>query len=389
LTAPGAQGLRCAIVSAAIGAGHDLPAEVLRAELVERRPDTDVDLLDGLQAMGGLAERVLISGSSFHSELGNRFFDVEHRLLHDFGPTRRFAGRVGTAIVGRNLLAAVVARRPHVVVSTYPGTTEILGRLRVSGRLGIPVVSAITDLAALRFWAHRGVDLHLVIHAESTAEVRAVAGPATEIVHVRGLNDPRFATPPARDAARRSLGLPADGTVVAVSGGGWGVGDIEGATEEALALPGATALVLCGQHDALHAGLDARFGASGRVRTLGFTDAMPDVLAAADVLVHSTAGLTVMEALALGCPVVSYGWGRGHIRANNVAYRTFGLAEVAEDRPQLAAALRRAVTRRREPDPAFAALPTAAEVILERFGPEPAPRPPAVLPARRVPAAER
>jgi UDP-N-acetylglucosamine:LPS N-acetylglucosamine transferase len=104
---------------------------------------------------------------------------------------------------------------------------------------------------------------------------------------------------------------------------------------------------------------------------------MPAVLAAADALVHSTAGLTVMEALAVGCPVVSYGWGRGHIRANNAAYRRFGLADVADDRASLATALRRAVARRATPDPAFAALPTAAEVILERFAPAPAPAPPA------------
>ena len=39
----------------------------------------------------------------------------------------------------------------------------------------MPVVSAITDLAALRYWAHPGVDLHLITHPESDAEVRAIA----------------------------------------------------------------------------------------------------------------------------------------------------------------------------------------------------------------------
>ena len=58
---------------------------------------------------------------------------------------------------------------------------------------------------------------------------------------------------------------------------------------------------------------------------------MGDWLAAADALIHSTVGLTVLEAIIRGCPVISYGWGRGHIRANNHAYRRFGLAEVATD----------------------------------------------------------
>ncbi len=43
------------------------------------------------------------------------------------------------------------------------------------------------------------------------------------------------------------------------------------------------------------------------MRVLGFTDRMPEVLAAADVLVHSTGGVTCLEARAAGTPVVSYG----------------------------------------------------------------------------------
>ena len=364
-------GWRCAVVTAPIGAGHDLPAEVLRDGLRAARPEADVAIVDGLAAMGRFIERVVNGGSDFDTRLGNVAFDLGHRLIHDWGPTRRGIEALGTAIGGRGLARAASASDPAVVVSTYPGTTEVLGRLRARGRFRVPVVAAITDVAALWNWAHPGIDLHLVTQAEAIEEVRSIAGADAEVVVVRGLSDPRFATPPDRATARASLGLPPLGaTVVAVSGGGWAVGDLEGATEEALALDDGRgwALVLCGQDAARRAAIDARFAASGRVRSLGFTDRMPDVLAAADVLVHSTAGLTVMEALAVGCPVVSYGWGRGHIRANNAAFLRHGIAEVAEDRPALARALRRALPWRGAPDPAFAALPTAAEVVLARFG---------------------
>jgi UDP-N-acetylglucosamine:LPS N-acetylglucosamine transferase len=91
---------------------------------------------------------------------------------------------------------------------------------------------------------------------------------------------------------------------------------------------------------------------------------MGDWLAAGDVLVHSTAGLTVLEAIIRGCAVISYGWGRGHIRANNRAYTRFGLAEVVATREALAAALRRALARRPAPDLSFARLPSAASEVL-------------------------
>jgi UDP-N-acetylglucosamine:LPS N-acetylglucosamine transferase len=100
----------------------------------------------------------------------------------------------------------------------------------------------------------------------------------------------------------------------------------------------------------------------------GFTDRMGDLLAAADALIHSTAGLTVLEAHVRGCPTISYGWGRAHIRVNNEAFTRFGLAEVATTRPQLAQALGRALARRREPDLSFAQLPSAASLVLDRLG---------------------
>ena len=115
-----------------------------------------------------------------------------------------------------------------------------------------------------------------------------------------------------------------------VSGGGWGVGDLATAVETALALDDVGEVVcLCGRNAELRGRLEREFGDESRVRVEGFTDLMGDWLAAGDALVHSTGGLTVLEAHMRGCPTVSYGWGRGHIRANNHAFARYGIAEVA------------------------------------------------------------
>jgi hypothetical protein len=87
-------------------------------------------------------------------------------------------------------------------------------------------------------------------------------------------------------------------------------------------------------------------------------------VAAADALVHSTGGLTVLEAYIRGCPTISYGWGRGHIRANNAAFRRYGIAEVVAGRRELNQALRAALTSRPAPGMALGALPSAASLVL-------------------------
>jgi UDP-N-acetylglucosamine:LPS N-acetylglucosamine transferase len=91
---------------------------------------------------------------------------------------------------------------------------------------------------------------------------------------------------------------------------------------------------------------------------------MSEWMAAADVLVHSTGGLTVLEALMRGCPAISYGWGRGHLRVNNRAFVEFGLAEVVERQSELRPALERAFRIGRVPAQGLDDLPSAASFVL-------------------------
>ena len=120
--------------------------------------------------------------------------------------------------------------------------------------------------------------------------------------------------------------------------------------------------------------LEQRFGANERVRILGFTEEMSDWMAAADAMIHATAGLTVLEAHIRGCPVVSYGFSAGHLRANNAAFERFGLAEVARYEHELESVLRHVTNERRSPDSSFASLPSIASralTVRPRVRPQP------------------
>ena len=349
--------MRVLVLTASVGEGHDLPARVLADELRER--GADVVVADGLDELGSLLTGAAEGGMRVTYGSGRLLwlFDLQYFLFARVAPTRALGQRLLYAIGGTRLLRFVLAEEPDVVVSTYPGVTEVLARLRRAGRLDIPVVSAITDLSALRYWAAPGVDLHLLTHPESVAEVRRIAGPATRIEAVRGLTNPAFLSPPSVDAAR--------GQVVAVSGGGWGVGDLEGAIRAARTVDDVDVLALCGRNVNKRAYLEHAFAGDEHVRVLGFVDDMAALLSATDVLVHSTAGLTVLEAYMVGCRPISYGWGVGHIRLNNRAFVRYGIAQVVAQLDELPAAIRTALAQPRVPRYAdFAKLPSAAELVL-------------------------
>jgi UDP-N-acetylglucosamine:LPS N-acetylglucosamine transferase len=352
------------ILSASVGEGHDLPARTLADQLRDESPGAEVVIEDGLRAMG---RTFVLVNERAPGVVFFRFrwlWDAAFWLSVGLAPTRRLTQALVRKLGSDGVLRLIEEVRPDVVVSVYPITTEVLGGLRRSGRLHVPVVAAITDLAMMHYWAAPGVDLHIVTHPESIEEVREIAGMGSAIEAVHGLTRPEFVEPCDPAAARAALGLPADGKVVLVSGGGWGVGDLESAVDVALRLDVAVVACLCGRNDELRDRLSSRYSGEQRVRMVGFTEQMSEWLAAADALVHSTGGLTVLEAYVRGCPTISYGWGRGHIRANNAAFRRYGIAVVVDSSRELEKALAGALTSRPAPGLALAALPSAASLVL-------------------------
>jgi hypothetical protein len=173
-----------------------------------------------------------------------------------------------------------------------------------------------------------------------------------------------FLMPRTRGDARRALDVPAHARVVLVSGGGWGVGDLEGAIRSALSVEDTLVVCITGRNEVARERLAQRFGDNDQVRILGFTEQMSDWMAAADAMIHSTAGLTVLEAHIRGCPVISFGFSAGHLRANNAAFERFGLAEVARSEHELESMLRHTTHERRSPDSSFASLPSVASRVL-------------------------
>ena len=352
------------LLSADIGEGHDLPARIIKADLEEEAPGAKVEIANGLEAMGRIISAVVRGGSRFTFRWTPWMFDIQYWLITRFAPTRWLAHHLNYWLGARGLLRLIAAHEPDVIVSTYPGVTAVLGMLRENRRLEIPVQSAITDLAGLRYWVHPGVDMHFVTHPESIEEVERLAGPGS-VEWMRPPISRDFLMPRTRRDAREALDVPAHARLVLVSGGGWGVGDLEGAIESALADEDTLVVCIAGRNDAAREKLEQRYRGSEQVRILGFTEQMSDWMAAADAMIHGTAGLTVLEAHIRGCPVVSYGFSAGHLRANNAAFERFGLAEVARSSHELESVLRHVTRERRSPDSSFASLPSVASRTLE------------------------
>jgi processive 1,2-diacylglycerol beta-glucosyltransferase len=326
---------RVLILSADVGEGHAAAARALAGQ-IERSPEqAEVTIIDGLAAMGRVLRPVVEDGYRVQLRLVPWTYTLVYWLLENVAPIRWLARRLLWLLGSRPLARHIAEHEPDVIVSTYPAVTVVLARLRRTKVVDCPTVATITDLTGLFFWAQPGIDMHLVMYGESLSSVERIAGEGS-VRLVRPLISADFLGPRCPLQARRTLGLPEDGRMVVVSGGGWGVGDIEGAVRELSGLAEVSSIVcLAGRNEDLEKDLKSAFADEPVVRVLGFTDKMPQLLAAADVLVHSTGGVTCLEAKAAGTPVVSYGLPVGHARLNTRAMATLDLLRLANNTDEL------------------------------------------------------
>lgn len=337
--------VRVLVLTAPVGEGHVAAARALSEGILRRNPEAEITNVDALSALPALLRWVVSDAYRWQLRAAPWLFGVVFGVLRRSALLRRLI-RAGLSLAGSRRLLQVLRLHPSdVVVSTWPVATTILGCLRLRGKVRTPVCATITDFAGLELWADKGVDLHLVMHESLVPKVERLAG-RDSARHVALLVTGEFLAPRSSADARRALDLPETGVVVVVSGGGWAVGDLSGAVATALRLADSTVLCLAGRDEETRARISCAFAEEPRVRVLGFTDRMSDLLAAADVLVHSTGGVTSLEALARGCPVVAYGAPPGHSPLLAREMASLGLVSHARSTNELESALR-APTRSR------------------------------------------
>lgn len=319
---------RALILSASMGAGHDgVAAEMSRRLGCLGFEVVRVDFLDLLPMRLGPGLRRFYQGLLDHLPWG---YELIYRTFF-FG---RNSGRDKVSPVVRAALAAlrrtVLGVQPDVVLATYHLAGRAVGELVLAGDVVVPAVTVVTDFAVHDLWLHSGTSAYLCVdqHAAKRAAERTGAPALATGPVVR----PGFAPASAarRHAKRAELGIAAGARVVLVVAGSWTVGDVA-ATTGLLAESGRfVPVTVCGHDAALRSRL-SRF----RGVALGWVDDMAGLMAATDVLVENAGGLTAVEAMAAGVPVVTYRPIPGHGRDNAQRMHRSGVSLLARDPTEL------------------------------------------------------
>lgn len=325
-----------------MGAGHDGAARELARRLEGRGHVVRVrDFLDAGPLRIGPALR---SGYEFELRHLPSAYDATYRFWHRVPWLAPAVAWLVMALSRRRVMRWVRDLGADVVVSTYPLATLCLGRLRTTHRLGVPAVNFITDFGVHPLWVHKGMDLNLAVHegpAELARRRTRRPGMACGPLVAERFDPAAAAGPGGRAARRRQLGLADDDIAVLIVAGSWGVGGLRETFDAVAAIPGSVPVVVCGRDETLQRRVKQAAADDGaRAVVLGWTDEMPSLMAASDVLVENAGGLTAFEAMRVGLPVVSYRPIAGHGVENTAAMADAGVSVVADHPSGLAQALR-------------------------------------------------
>ncbi len=339
---------RLLVVSADIGEGHNATARAVEERARRLWPGCQIRRVDTLDRMGSWVGPGFRWIYRVNVDTTPWLYDFFYRALWRYPWFATASCRFTGAWSGLRLTPIIAEYRPDLVVSTYPLGTGGLDWMRRHGGLNVPAAAIISDFAPHPFWVYSEIDQHYVA---SEASLRAMYQARPDARGAVGAPPVVSAFAPADPStARRRCGLPGDALIVLVSCGSLGFGSVERAVDAALAAsPEVCVVVACGRNEALRARLAAqarKITMAGlalpvpRLIPLGWTDQMPDLTAAADVVVTNAGGATALEAVACGRAVLMFEPIAGHGKANAALMAAAGLAILCPGPAELTSTLR-------------------------------------------------
>jgi processive 1,2-diacylglycerol beta-glucosyltransferase len=303
---------RLLILSVSVGHGHVRAAEALAAGVRQWFPEHQARHLDLLaltpvlfrKAYKDMYLKLVQNHPEVWAYIYNRFDNSKADSF--FEKMRRKLESACT----RQLRRVLDNYDPDHIICTHFMPQQVLARWKDKKRLSAPLWSCITDFVAHRFWLEKGMEGYFTATEENRWRMRQ-----------RGLSDaniycfgipvlPSFTPPPDPASARRraaeKFSLDSQKPCFLLMGGGAGIGDMQNLAQRIMDLfAGLQLVVLCGSNRKLLSQLQD-LDYPGRLLPLGFTDQVAELLALCDLLITKPGGLTTVECLAMGKPMLIY-----------------------------------------------------------------------------------
>lgn len=300
--------IRIAIFSVSAGAGHVRAAQAIEATARAQFPEVEVVHVDLMTLVSAPFRKTYTDGylkvvGSSPSLWGYLYARTDRRDVDSaLNRMRQAVERLNT----RRFTNTLRKLDPDVVICTHFLPAQLLSREIAKGAFAKPVWVQVTDFDLHASWIRERMTGYLAADDEVAWRMVDRGIPAST-VHVTGIPVmPAFGQVLSRAECAAELGLDPGRLTVMLMAGSAGVTGIDDLVDRLLPLDDRLQLIaLAGHNEQLLAALRRRAEhSSGRLVACGFTTTIERLMAASDVAVTKSGGLTTSECLAVGLPMI-------------------------------------------------------------------------------------
>jgi len=301
---------RILLISASIGGGHVAAARALEsAFLATGATVKHIDLLDYTSApfrrfYSQAYFDLVRTAPEFVDWLGNR---LDRHPSERQSRQRKLRARA-TRLISYHLPRLINRYEPDVIVHTHFLAPEILSTrlmpnlLTLNRTEPIPQYVVITDFFAHSLWLQPNIDKYFVASEEVAVHLRHL-GVDEARVQVTGIPiDPRFSKLEPKAVAKAKLGLNENKDLLLFMASGLDMKTIKPLLSDLRTLRWPLhVIIVCGRSQELKAEIEALVDMNHDLLSfeiLGFSSDIPELMAAADLMVGKPGGLTSSEVLA-------------------------------------------------------------------------------------------
>ncbi|GAB4499317.1 MAG: glycosyltransferase [Anaerolineales bacterium] len=305
------------IFTSKTGGGHISLSDALQDLLTQ---DCEVQTLDPQPAFIHWHYRTVSRHALWLWALEFRLIDGKRRA--------QLAHAVASRTLYPHIADALQQAQPDAVLTTYPFLTrEVTYAMHRSNRV-VPFGMLFADPNGVHHtWlTETNAQLALAPTREVYQQARTHGFNEAQLYLSGWLVRQQFLqTPPPRAETLRALGLQPERFTVFLQGGGEGAARFAATVENVLTNPQVQVILAAGTNQALL----QRFGNTPRLAALGFTREIARYMAAADVVMGKAGPNMLMEAVALGKPLIATAYIPGQEFANLAFIRRHQLGWVA------------------------------------------------------------
>ena len=174
--------MKIIILSASTGGGHMSAAKAISEYLTEK--NIEVRVVDAIEYISPILNKTITETYEFLAKKSPKLWKLMYNSSNHRAINKVISS--SSSLISKKLMPLLSDFEPDLIISTHPFATEMISKLKSTGKINVPLVCVMTDYAPHRTWISSGVDAYVVANDNMVKSMQKM-GVNPEIIHPFGI----------------------------------------------------------------------------------------------------------------------------------------------------------------------------------------------------------